>query len=258
MDSPNQFPDPMKNESLTADLVTIRMRRSTLWMILLPVVFVFGLVGGYFLHDLPFLHKAVPAPQAAAVPTADSGGQTQQQIRRYDVPVDDDPSLGPSNAPITIIEFSDFQCPYCQKWQTEAWPKIQENFKDQVRLVYRDFPLDSIHENAASAAEAANCAGDQNKYWPFHDKLFRAEQGLGQTAYLQYAKDLGLDQTKFEECLTSRKYKDEVQADFQYAADLGINSTPTFFINGIPVVGAQPYEVFKQVIEKELAGEYTN
>jgi protein-disulfide isomerase len=122
-------------------------------------------------------------------------------------------------------------------------------------MVYRDFPLFSIHPNAMPAAEAANCAYEQGSFWEFHDKLFGMELALSAEAYRQYAQDLGLDVDAFNECVETRRYQDEVQADYAYASELGVRSTPTFFINGIALVGAQPYEVFQQVIDKELAGE---
>jgi protein-disulfide isomerase len=121
--------------------------------------------------------------------------------------------------------------------------------------VYRDFPLASIHSNAISAAEASGCAFEQDFYWEFHDRLFSMEQGLDRKAYIKYATDLGLDVDAFQECIDSRQYQAEVQADYDFAAQLGIRSTPTFFVNGLAVVGAQPFEVFQQVIERELAGE---
>lgn len=177
-----------------------------------------------------------------------------QAGNRYEVSVDDDPFIGPADAQITIVEFSDYECPYCTKWHDEVWPRIQEEYSGQVRLVYRDFPL-NIHSNATLAAEAANCAGEQDSYWQYHAALFRAEQGLSQSAFQKYAQELGLIETDFNQCLDSRRYQEEVQADFEYAVQLGVKSTPTFFINGIILIGAQPFEAFQDVIERELAGE---
>jgi len=171
------------------------------------------------------------------------------------VPEDDDPVLGSSNAPITIIEFSDFECPYCRRWHTEVFDRIREDYPDQVRFVYRDFPLKSIHPNAVPAAEAANCANEQDAFWEFSEKLYSGAYALSDDTYLAVAGELGLDLEAFEECYTSGRYADEVEADYQYAGNLGVRSTPTFFLNGLPIVGAQPYEVFKDVIDKELAGE---
>jgi protein-disulfide isomerase len=173
------------------------------------------------------------------------------------VPIDDDPIFGPEDAPITIIEFSDYECPYCRRWHQEVLPLLIEEYPDQVRLVYRDFPLTSIHSNAIPAAVAANCAGEQEAeaYWAYSERLFSMDLGLGAEAYQEYAEEIGLDTDAFAECLESNRYEDEVLADFEFASQLGIRSTPTFFINGIALVGAQPYDVFKQVIDQELAGE---
>lgn len=217
------------------------------WLaILIPVAFAVGLGAGYLFWG----REVAPNPQAAA-----AVDQAPQQVKRYPVPADDDPFLGPENARITIIEFSDFECPFCTRWHVEVWPQIQEKYPDDVRLVYRDFPLGSIHSNAVSAAEAANCAGEQGAYWEYHDKLFAAQAGLSANAYNQYADELDLDMASFEECVASRRFKQEVEDDYNYAANLGVRSTPTFFINGIALIGAQPFEVFDEVITKELAGE---
>lgn len=212
-------------------------------MIALPIMFALGLFTGYLIWGAA----------SAAQPVADSGGLAQ--YKRYDISVDDDPYLGKADAPITIVEFSDYQCPFCRKWRAEVFDQLMADYGDQIRFVYRDLPLASIHENAVSAAEAADCANDQDQYWQFHDALFSMQYGLGAEAYSQYAQDLGLNTETFNACVTSRKYQQEVEADFQYAIRLGVSSTPTFFINGIPLIGAQPYENFKQLIDKELAGE---
>ena len=235
---------------------TITFKRSHLYAVLLPLAFVVGLSVGYLFWG----RQVAPAAPAASAATGDTAAQAAapgaaQQVQRYDVPIDDDPILGPENAPITIIEFSDFECPYCRRWHQEVYSRLLENYPDQVRIVYRDFPLDSIHPNATPAALAANCAFEQNAFWEYHDQLFGNALGLNAAAYQQYAQDLNLDMASFNECVESDRYLDEVRADLEWASNLGVQSTPTFFINGIALVGAQPYEVFEQVIEKELAGE---
>ena len=232
---------------------TIRIKRSLLTVLLVPLAFAVGLGAGYLLWGRSAGSEAQTA--AAAQNQSAAAQDSPQQITRYDVPMDDDPAYGPEDAPITIIEFSDYECPYCRSWQAEVLPRLLETYPDQIRLVYRDFPLSSIHPNAAPAAVAANCAHEQGAYWEFHDRLFSMELGLSDRAYQQYASDLGLDTESFAECLKSDRHVDEVQADFQYAAELGVRSTPTFFINGIALVGAQPFELFQELIDKELAGE---
>jgi protein-disulfide isomerase len=255
---------PAVEEADTQDAspeITITLRRGHLFAILLPLAFLFGLGLGYLVWGRAPVETAATAAAEASSPgeseaqDREAASSTPQQVIRYDVPADGDPALGPADAAITIIEFSDYECPYCQRWHVEVFDRLMETYADQVRLVYRDFPLTSIHPNAFAAAEAANCANEQGGFWGFHDRLFSMELGLSSQAYQQYARQLGLDEEAFRECLDSGKYKEEVQSDFDYAAELGVRSTPTFFINGIAVVGAQPYEVFQQIIDKELAGE---
>ncbi len=267
----------LRRTSVTLDVgfdsETLTFKRSHVYAALIPLAFVVGLSVGFLFWGrdsgegtvaLAAANEQVStAPQTAGEPAA--AGQPQAQppsqaeasapVQRYDIPLDDDPQLGPGNAPITIVEFSDYECPYCQKFHAETFDRLLESYPDQIRFVYRDFPLASIHPNATSAAEAANCAQEQGAFWDFHYLLFDGTRGLNVDAYLAYAQDLSLDSAAFKECLDSRRYQDEVQADFDFAARLGIRSTPTFFINGLPLVGAQPFEVFQQVIDKELAGE---
>jgi protein-disulfide isomerase len=257
-ETPN-IPDAVSDEAKAGSRPkedTLVFKRTHLYSVLLPLAFVLGLSVGYLFwgrgSDPPPPAPQVVAAQPTAAPQQVAGTQA---VRRYEVPVDDDPAIGPQDAPITLIEFSDYECPYCSRWHDQVFNKLRQEYPDQVRIVYRDFPLSSIHPNAAPAAEAANCANEQDSFWEFHEKLFSGEYDLGEEAYLQYAEDLGLETDEFQECLESGRYSDEVMADYQFASGLGVRSTPTFFLNGIPLVGAQPYEVFKEVIEKELAGE---
>lgn len=181
--------------------------------------------------------------------------QIPETLTRYDVPLDDDPVLGPEDAPITLVAFSDYQCPYCKRWHDDVFGKLVEEYGDKVRFVYRDFPLNSIHPQAAPAAQAANCANEQGAFWEYHNALFSYKYDFGDQAFEQYALELGLDAAALMECYQSGRYANEVDADLEFASQFGISSTPTFFLNGIAVVGAQPYDVFKQLIDLELAGK---
>ncbi len=176
------------------------------------------------------------------------------QVRRVDVSTDGDPSVGPADAPVTVIEFSDFQCPYCQKWYAQVYQQMMAAYPGQIRFVYRDFPL-PMHAEAQPAAEAAECAGEQSAFWQFHDALFSGRYELGRTAYDQYAAELGLDTAAFSACLDSRRYQAEVEADASDAANAGISSTPSFVINGRILIGALPFSDFKAVIDEELAAK---
>ncbi len=253
--------EPVEETGPKPGEVTITLRRWHLYAFVMPLIFVVGLGFGFLIRGLINL----PETSAVAAASSDPGVVVASsnpdapietpQVVRYDVPVDDDPFLGSPNAPITIVEFSDYECPYCRQWHSEVYTQIIDTYGDQIRFVYRDFPLESIHVNAKPAAEAANCANEKGVFWDFHDKLFSMELGLSPSAYQEYATQLGLDAQEFQECIESRRYQQEVQSDFDFAANLGVRSTPTFFITGIAVVGAQPFEIFQQVIERELAGE---
>jgi protein-disulfide isomerase len=164
---------------------------------------------------------------------------------------DHDPMLGPANAPVTIIEFSDYQCPYCAR-VVPTLKKLKAEYGDKVRIVFKDFPLPN-HPQAPKAAEAAHCAGEQGKYWEMHDRMFGHQGALLVPQLKESAAALGLDAAKFEQCLDSGKYAGVVQEDLEYGSDLGVSSTPSLYINGRPVVGAQPFDVFKRVIDEELA-----
>lgn len=160
-------------------------------------------------------------------------------------------SKGPADAPITIIEFSDYQCPFCAR-VNPTLDQIMKEYAGKVRIVFRDFPLPS-HSEAPKAAEAAYCAGEQGKYWEMHDRMFANQQALGVPALKQYAVALALDTAKFDACLDSGKFASNVESDLEAGRELGVNSTPMLFINGRPVAGAQPFEYFKGVIDEELA-----
>lgn len=166
---------------------------------------------------------------------------------------DDDAIKGDKNAPVTIIEFSDYECPFCEKFYSETYSQIEKNYikTGKVKFIYRDFPL-GFHQNAQKAAEAAECAGEQGKYYEMHNQLFEKGVSGGSAGFKQYAKELGLDPTKFNQCLDSGAMVSEVKKDLADGSKLGVSGTPAFFINDQEVVGAQPYSVFEQIIEQKL------
>ncbi len=161
---------------------------------------------------------------------------------------------GDENAPVTIVEFSDYECPFCARFYVQTYGQIEEEYINtgKVKLVYRDFPL-SIHPNAQKAAEAAECAGEQGKYYEMHDLLFENGASGGVDSYKAYAGQIGLNLADFNNCLDSGAMASEVQKDFQEGQQYGVQGTPAFFINGKLISGAQPYNVFKQEIEAALA-----
>jgi protein-disulfide isomerase len=160
------------------------------------------------------------------------------------------PSRGDPKAPITIVEFSDFECPFCVRAEA-AVKQVLAAYPGKVRLVYRDYPLPS-HTRAQKASEAALCAGDQGKYWEMHEKLFANTRALEVGQLKQYAKDLGLTSDRFDKCLDSGDKTAVVEASKKAGEEAGVNGTPAFFINGRPLSGAQPFEKFKEIIDAEL------
>ena len=161
------------------------------------------------------------------------------------------PSQGPANAPVTIIEFSDYECPFCKR----AEPTVEQvvaAYPDKVRLVYRHYPL-PFHKSARPAAEAAACANAQGKFWEYHKKVFSAPS-LDDATLKKLAGEVGLDQAKFDTCLTNKEMAAAVDKDVADASAVGVRGTPAFFINGRMISGAQPFEKFKVIIDEEIAG----
>jgi len=226
---------------------TIKLKKSTMWKIgtaVFAILFIVSLVTGGF-------KGSSDSGTVPTAPTGDSGQPTNIDVKEL---LDDDPMKGDANAPVTIIEWSDFECPFCSRFYEQTLPLIQEQYIDtgKVKLVYRDFPLTSLHPTAQKAAEAAECADEQGKFWEYHDKIFENQALLSVTSLKQWAADLGLDTEKFNDCLDSGKMASEVNKDLQDGADVGIRGTPGFIINGQLISGAQPFSVFQQVIESQL------
>lgn len=164
---------------------------------------------------------------------------------------------GEEDAPVTIVEFSEYQCPYCGRYVAEAYPQILEEYGDQIYYIFHDYPL-SFHQYAQKMAEVARCAGDQDQYWEMHDLIFENQEVWSskqnvETDINSYVSQLGLDKEEFDDCLVSGKYTQTVKNDFELGTEVGVQGTPTFFINGQKIVGAQPFENFKTIIDAELA-----
>jgi protein-disulfide isomerase len=160
------------------------------------------------------------------------------------------PSKGPEGAKVTIVEFSDFQCPFCSR-AIGTVDQVMEQYAGKVRLVFRQFPLD-FHDKAPKAAQAALCANEQGKFWEMHDAMFKNQGKLDPEDLKATALGLGVDATKFNECLDSNRMKKAVDDDTEAGKKVGVNGTPAFFINGTMLSGAQPLEAFKEVIDAEL------
>lgn len=173
----------------------------------------------------------------------------------FNVEIGDAPSLGDEDAPVTIVEFSDFQCPYCSK-AAETVNQVKKEYGKKVRVVFKQFPL-PFHSQAKQAANAALCAGEQKPsyFWEMHDQLFADQSKLNKEDLANTAKRVGVSEKEFNECLNSGKHMAKVNADIEQGKELGVKSTPTFFVNGKLLQGAQPFEAFKEVIDEELANQ---
>lgn len=214
-----------------------------LGILLIISVFTKGFIG------CPATGAAIAVAEEKEEPQTDDA-----EIPRAEVSLDDDAVKGDENAPVTIVEFSDYECPFCGRYVTQTYPQIDRQYINtgKVKYVFRDFPL-SFHQNARKAAEATECSGEQEKFWEMHDKLFQNQGNLDVSSLKKYAADIGLDTGKFNSCLDSGKYAQEVQKDLRDGSSYGVSGTPAFFINGIKIVGAQPFSVFKQIIDSELS-----
>ncbi len=173
-------------------------------------------------------------------------------VVRLDVPISGAPIRGAANAPVTLVEFSDFHCPFC-KQVLPTLTQLLARYPGKVRLVFRDFPIDSLHPQARRAAEAARCALDQGKFWEYHDLLFANAPQASPEELGRFAQQVGLDLAKFEPCLSGGLHRAAVQRDIDEGTRLGVDGTPAFFINGRPLSGAQPLDAFVRVIEEELS-----
>ena len=256
---PEELPEDPQVPVIQEDTVTFK--RSHFYAVFTVLAFAAGVLVGYIVWG--YNTQSIAAQAQAAVQTA-----PPPEPRIYKIETQGYPSLGPADAPIQIVEFSDYQCPYCYRWHVQVYKSLLAAYPGKIRFVYRNFPL-SFHQNALASAEAALCGGDQNAYWKFHDYLFdkqailndQASTLLDQATYSQFARELGLDVATFENCMTSHKYQQFILDDANYANNLpadtngeaAVGGTPTFFVNGHRLGGAYPIEYFKQIIDAELA-----
>jgi protein-disulfide isomerase len=195
-------------------------------------------------------------------------GQGRQPLQPGDIvlSMDDDPVKGDRNARLVLVEFSDYQCPFCERYFRETLPEIEKDYikTGKLKYVFRDIPIEAAHKDAFKAAEAAGCAFDQGKFWEMHDRLFANQSALDPSKLMQYAEAIGLEMPKFQECLDREKYVTEVRQDFADGQKAGMTATPTFFLGltqpNSPkvkvlavIIGAKPYATFKEAIDNALS-----
>jgi len=223
------------------------MQKHVSWVVALVVGFGLGFVTAASLGVGGRRPVAPPLPQTAPAPRP----RPPPPAAYRDVPVEpDDPTRGPAEAPVTVVVFSDFQCPFCGRLEPTL-AQLEQAYAGKVRFVWKHDPL-PMHPNAVPAAIAAEAAREQGKFWEMHDKLFAAQQDLTRTAFERYAGELGLDLSRFKAAVAAGRGQDRIDADQALAAKLGVTGTPTLFFNCRQVVGAVPYEMVKQVLDDEL------
>jgi protein-disulfide isomerase len=178
-------------------------------------------------------------------------GGREAPFKETPVSIGDAPVFGKADAKVTIVEFSDYQCPFCAR-VNPTLAKVRETYGDRVKIVFKDYPLPN-HPQAPKAAEAARCAGEQKKYWEMHDAMFANQRALEVPALKQTARAIGLDGAAFDQCLDSGKWAATIQKGSELGDQMGVNSTPTLYVNGRALIGAMPFENFKSIIDEELA-----
>lgn len=228
--------------------------------IMVTILFLAGF--GYFAYRVTHYVGLIQSGDLNAIRLSFSQAQTATATLEnigtpeglFDVVTFDDPYLGNPDAEITIVEFADYGCPYCQE-VSHTMRSLMQEYDDEVFYVYRDFPLSDLHTSSQRAAEAAACAHEQGKFWEYHDKLYQAYADWTDAQLISFAASVNLDTTAFTSCLQSGEYKDEVLEDYQEGIAAGVRGTPTFFINGYRVPGAVPKDVFEMILTNLLSDD---
>jgi protein-disulfide isomerase len=195
--------------------------------------------------------KIAAAPAAGAAPAARPRGNRPDPAKKYTVEIGPSPVKGPNSAPIKIVEWSDFQCPFCSR-ASPTLAQIEREYGDKVQIAFKHMPL-AMHSKARPAHAAAEAAGMQGKFWEMHDLIFADQRAMSEAKYIEYATQLGLDVNKFKSDAASPQVEARISADYAQASKLGVTGTPAFFVNGRFLSGAQPFASFKRLIDEELA-----
>ncbi|MCL4248418.1 MAG: thioredoxin domain-containing protein [Anaerolineae bacterium] len=256
-------PDQQPSLPPVAEPVATVPRSTMNYMLIAIIFFALGLIIGVFFMDRQVQlnqdeNRALIAQAVEAAVAAAGGGQGDTAAapqlnpsQRYTVDTAGNPSRGSATAPVTVIEFSDFRCSFCKRFHDTTFDPLLEQFGDQIQFVVRDYPI--FGQASYEAALAAECAHDQGKYWEYYDSLFADQTTLTRDGFLARAETLGLDVATFTTCFDDETHLQEIVADYQAGEALGVGGTPTFFVNGRPLVGAQPIDAFINLIEEELA-----
>ncbi|MEX2394983.1 MAG: DsbA family protein [Actinomycetota bacterium] len=246
------LPDPLPAPKRDSELVTIRLRRSHLNI---AVALVIGFLAGFWLSELVDEDVIVPANIAIGSPAPAAPGAAPPQQTNVKVAIDGRPFKGPKDAKVTIVEFTDYQCPFCKRHFDEVLPTLLKDYGDDVRYVVKNFPVTQIHQYAKKAGEAAECAydaGGNDAFWEMHDRLFENQQQLTVDDLKEHADAVGVGGAAFDSCLDDGNQASVVQKDMTEAEGFGVTGTPTFVINGTVYKGAANLEAFKSRIDLAL------
>lgn len=226
---------------------TITIKKDSLWKYATFVLAAIVIIG--------LIVVVLPGKSTTGNVIDNNPGNAPVPTERVKIEIQDgDHVAGSPDAKVKIFEFSDFQCPFCSR-AAPTVKQIESQYGDEVAIIYKQFPLTSIHPEAEPAALASECAAEQGKFWEYHDLLFANQQILGDSNYKAWAGQLGLDQTQFDTCLDTKKYADKVKADLTKGASSGVTGTPGFLVNGRIISGACPFGVFEQAIKAEQEGK---
>ncbi len=246
-------------QSTTAETPVAVVPRATFNYVVIALVFlVIGVVIGAVGYeriaeqdrlDTEALISRAVSTAVAAVPVG--AGAAAAEDQPLNISYEGDPYLGPEDAPVVIVEFGDFRCSFCRRFHNETFDPLLQQYEGRIRYVFRDHP--TLTDESFPAALAAECADDQGAFWEFRDLLFAAQSPITRETFIQFATDTGLEVDQFAECYDNQTPRDEIVQDFVDAQSAGVTGTPTFFINGTPLIGAQPIERFQLAIDAALA-----
>lgn len=252
--------DEQENNFQTVE-VTKKNNLSKKYIILLAIIAIFFFLGAVLFAGAILLSSKVIVEKLDSIDKKISGNYQApaEQLGPVNISIADEvPFLGSKDAKVTIVEFADYQCPFCGIFFKESFPKLKTEYIDtgKVKFYYQDFAF--LGDESSFAAEAAKCSGQQGKYWEYHDYLYQNQNGENEGAFSQlnlkkFGKTIGVDEQKFNNCVDSRVFKPDVEAETKAGQDYGVNATPTVFINGIKYEGAQDFARYKEAIEKALA-----
>ena len=231
------------NAHRNKDTITFTIKKTHLY-VALAVVLAFG--SGLGVSWL-FSRSETTSPQVSN--QSDLQSEASSVVR---IDIEGRPYLGPTDAPVTIVEFTDYECPFCRRHFQDTMPQLLREYEGSIKYVILNFPISRIHPYAQKAAEAAECAYDQNKFWEYHDVLFQNQRGLDSKSLKIHAEDVGLDTDVFGNCLDSGAKAQLVLDNLQDGEGYGVSATPTFFINGQRLIGARPFSSFQVLIDAAL------